>query len=336
VLSVFALFVVMGNAIGYRLLGIGYLCLPSCIYYRPDTGFHAGSQHLFGESQGKITKELRTAHMENPADKSKYVTFGEPRVFTRDTLTTKPSTEDPVTGINDRGHLAGYTGHCPSMREAIGQRFGVATKDALYDKSKDDKWYSAHPSITKPSVTEVSRHELPKQLGSTRDTTKGSKSHVATDFDLEGRSVFSGSKLPGYAGFIPGSRSEYGKTYGALHRAIDRDADGAASAMATGKGGASPGTSVGTEADRAVWSDRSPRTPRVVSMVDGDANLPGYTGYSPKHPHGRGAEMSAEEAKHEPPSPKVVPISENFHRQVRPNHQFAVRLSRSSVQLGAE
>eukprot|EP01046_Picozoa_sp_COSAG06_P093536 COSAG06_NODE_39720_length_409_cov_1.170968_1_plen_65_part_01 len=64
-LSAFALFVVIGNAIGYRLLGIGYLPAILHLLSAADTGFHAGSQHLFGESQGKITKELRTAHMEN-------------------------------------------------------------------------------------------------------------------------------------------------------------------------------------------------------------------------------------------------------------------------------
>lgn len=240
--------------------------------FHADTGCHAGSQHLFGESQGKITQELRTAHTKNPADcSSKYVTFGEPRVFDRDTLTTKPSTENPLTGINDCGHLIGYTGHCPAMREAIGQRFGVATKDALYEKSQNEKWFAAHPAVAQPTTAQVSRHNLPKQLGSTRDTTVNS--HRANDFDSNGRSVFTGSKLPGYSGFTPGSRSEYGKTYGAMHRAIDKDIDGGATAISTGKGGASPGTSVGTTADRAVWSDRSSRTPRVVSA--GERQLPG-------------------------------------------------------------
>lgn len=239
--------------------------------YCTDTGYHAGSQHLFGESQGKITKELRTAHAENAANSSsKYVTFGEPRVFERVPLTTKPSTENGITGINNRGHLIGYTGHCPAMREAIGERFGVATKDALYEKSQKEKWFSAHPPVMQ-LATEVSRADLPKQLGSTRDTTI--KSQRANELDSKGRSVFNGSKLPGYSGFTPGSRSEYGKTYGAMHRAMDKDADGDAAAMSTGKGGASPGTSVGTTADRAVWSDRSPRTPRVVTTTD--RQLPG-------------------------------------------------------------
>lgn len=241
----------------------------TCVHV--DTGCHAGSQHLFGESQGKITKELRTAHAQNAANTgSKYVTFGEPRVFERETLTMKPSTENEMTGTNDHGHTVGYTGHCPAMREAIGQRFGVATKDALYEKSKETKWFSAHPAV-KQSATEVSRDKLPKQLGSTRDTTV--MSYRATEMDSKGRSVFTGSKLPGYSGFIPGSRSEYGKTYGAMHRAIDKDIDGGATAMSTGKGGASPGTSIGTTADRAVWSDRSPRTPRVVTVAD--RQLPG-------------------------------------------------------------
>jgi hypothetical protein len=236
-----------------------------------DTGCHAGSQHLFGESQGKITKELRTAHAENAASSgSKYVTFGEPRVFDRETLTTKPSSENAMTGTNDHGHMVGYTGHCPAMREAIGQRFGVATKDALYEKSQETKWFSAHPAV-KQSATEISRDKLPKQLGSTRDTTV--TSYRASEMDSKGRSVFTGSKLPGYSGFIPGSRSEYGKTYGAMHRAIDKDPDGGATAMSTGKGGASPGTSIGTTADRAVWSDRSPRTQRVVTVAD--RQLPG-------------------------------------------------------------
>ena len=185
-------------------------------------------------------------------------------MFDRQTLTTKPSTENEMNG-----HLIGYTGHCPSMREAIGQRFGVATQDALYEKSKNSKWFSAHPHV-KQTTTEVSRHELPKQLGSTRDT---SVTMHAMELDSKGRSVFAGSKLPGYSGFTPGARSEYGKTHGAMHRAIDKDADIGAAAMSTGRGGASPGTSIGTTADRAVWSDRSPRTPRVVTIAD--HQLPG-------------------------------------------------------------
>ena len=190
------------------------------------------------------------------------MSFGEPRVFERETLTTKPSTEDKMTG-----HLIGYTGHCPSMREAIGQRFGVATQDALYEKSRNANWFSDQ---AKQTTTEVSRHELPKQLGSTRDTTV---TMHANELDSKGRSVFTGTKMPGYSGFTPGARSEYGKTHGAMHRAIDKDADGAAAAMSTGRGGASPGTSIGTTADRAVWSDRSPRTPRVVTVAD--RQLPG-------------------------------------------------------------
>ena len=190
------------------------------------------------------------------------MSFGEPRVFERETLTTKPSTEDKMTG-----HLIGYTGHCPSMREAIGQRFGVATQDALYEKSRNANWFSDQ---AKQTTTEVSRHELPKQLGSTRDTTV---TMHANELDSKGRSVFTGTKMAGYSGFTPGARSEYGKTHGAMHRAIDKDADGAAAAMSTGRGGASPGTSIGTTADRAVWSDRSPRTPRVVTVAD--TQLPG-------------------------------------------------------------
>ena len=118
---------------------------------------------------------------------------------------------------------------------------------------------------------------------------------------------------------------------------MDQDVDGGASAMSTGKGGASPGTSIGTTADRAVWSDRSPRTPRAVKVADGQ--LPGYTGYSPKHPHARGEDLTAEETKVEHAQgiikPKQVSASENYHRQVRPNHDFAVRLSKSSVQIGS-
>ena len=114
------------------------------------------------------------------------MSFGEPRVFERETLTTKPSTEDKMTG-----HLIGYTGHCPSMREAIGQRFGVATQDALYEKSRNatsaGKWFSAQ---VKQTTTEVSRHELPKQLGSTRDTTV---TMHANELDSKGRSVFTGT-----------------------------------------------------------------------------------------------------------------------------------------------
>lgn len=74
-------------------------------------------------------------------------------------------------------------------------------------------------------------------------------------------------------------------------------------------------------------------------MKVADGQLPGYTGYSPKHPHARGEDLTAEETKVEHAQgiikPKQVSASENYHRQVRPNHDFAVRLSKSSVQIGS-
>lgn len=157
-----------------------------------------------------------------------------------------------------------------NLRQASSQSSPGCEPGAVYEKSQETECFSAHPAV-RQSATEIPQHELPKQLGSTRDTTV--MSYRASEMDSKGRSVFTGSKVPGYGGFIPGSRSEYGKTYGAMHRAIDKDPDGGASAMSTGKGGASPGTSIGTTADRAVWSDRSPRTPRVVTVAD--RQLPG-------------------------------------------------------------
>ena len=267
------------------------------------TGYHPGTQHLFGESQGKITQELRKEHAANPrVDTKKFVSFGEPRVIDRSMLTTVPSQTDAVTSINSAAHLTGYTGHCPGMREAIGERFGVATKDALYDKQVASRSKAA---------TTVAKGTIPKAMGSPRDTTVPS---VSTD--TAGRSVFQGSKIPGYFGFIPGKRSEYGKTFGALHRAMDEDVSADAEAMASGKGGATPGTSIGTTADRALWSDRTPRTPRVVAIAD--AQLPGTTIYSPKHPRARGEAAAPDE-----PSPKLVPRKSSYHRQVRPHHLFA-------------
>ena len=43
------------------------------------TGFQAGGQHVFADTQGRATKHLREAHAKNRSDKNQFVNYNESR-----------------------------------------------------------------------------------------------------------------------------------------------------------------------------------------------------------------------------------------------------------------
>eukprot|EP01043_Picozoa_sp_COSAG02_P017518 COSAG02_NODE_795_length_17133_cov_6.577727_17_plen_426_part_00 len=158
------------------------------------TGFQAGEQHVFAESQGRSTRDLRQAHVKNPSDKNSFVGYGESRTYDRATLTYAGSTCDPVTDKSSNSHVPGYAGHTPTTRDAIGQRFGKATADSLYEKSKKNVWYSGEVSARVP------KHQLPREMGLPRET-----GGIASMPDRN-------NQLPGYTGFVQHSKDTFAKT----------------------------------------------------------------------------------------------------------------------------
>eukprot|EP01051_Picozoa_sp_SAG22_P002394 SAG22_NODE_105_length_20045_cov_23.373308_3_plen_365_part_00 len=167
------------------------------------TGFQAGSQHIFGDTYGRMTGSLRKEHQSSPGDKNTFLTYEENRGGHKNDITLLSSTRDKVTDKSSRSHVPGYAGHCPAQREAIGKRFGVSTADPLYSKSRDAVWYGGDNS---PSVP---KSMLPTQMGPPRETGLG-----VADADL------STNRLPGYTGFIKHSKDTFAKTYGETTRRL--------------------------------------------------------------------------------------------------------------------
>jgi hypothetical protein len=170
------------------------------------TGFQAGGQHVFAESQGRATRDLRQAHVSNPSDKNSFVDYGESRTSLKSTLTYSSSTRDPVTDKSSNSHVPGYAGHTPTTRDAIGQRFGKATADSLYEKSKKNVWYSGEVSARVP------KSQLPREMGLPRETGGEAK--------MSNRN----NQLPGYTGFVQHSKDTFAKTYGETTRQLKNPA----------------------------------------------------------------------------------------------------------------
>ena len=82
-----------------------WLCLRTCRYWIPRR-LAAPVRRITGQDHQGVADSTRGKCVQRG---SKYVTFEEPRVFERETLTTKPSTENVMTGTNDHGHIVGYT-----------------------------------------------------------------------------------------------------------------------------------------------------------------------------------------------------------------------------------
>ena len=116
-----------------------------------------------------------------------------------------------------------------------------------------------------------------------------------------------GDKLPGYTGFVPDERAQFGHTYGHTHR------------------------SVIPHAPSIPWCNRLPTSPRMIGVKE-DKQLPGYTGFYPSSPRARG-EITAEVATLRADG-QFVPMRV-FNRQLRTNDAYAERLSKSSIKLGA-
>lgn len=150
-----------------------------------------------------MTGALRTAHQTSPGDKNMFLNYEEDRGGHKDDITMKPSSRNAVTDTSSRSHVPGYAGHCPAQREAIGKRFGVATADSLYYKSKGEVWYGGANS---PSVA---KSMLPQQMGRPRETSVN-----VADADL------STNRLPGYTGFIKHAKDTFAKTYGETTRQL--------------------------------------------------------------------------------------------------------------------
>ena len=100
------------------------------------TGFQAGGQHVFADTQGRATKHLREAHAKNRSDKNQFVNYNESRPSNALNLTNTGSTvrpaaarpaprilvraltvqlpclcqRDAVTDQNTNSHLPGYAG----------------------------------------------------------------------------------------------------------------------------------------------------------------------------------------------------------------------------------
>jgi hypothetical protein len=206
-------------------------------------------------------------------------------------------------GRYDNAHLAGYTGHLPGVRdneELIGARMATATAPDLMAAAQAQR-----------PPTAVREGRVPQILGLQRETTGPAVLDHATglphELDSLGRSVGQGEKLPGYTGFVPGERGEYGHTYGHTHRRV-------------------------LPQSPAVWCDMSPRSPRLVSARQPEAQLPGYSGFAPQTPRARG-EVEPRQAV-EATGAQYLP-TRVFQRQLRTNEQYAERLSSSSIRLGA-
>ena len=167
------------------------------------TGFQAGSQHMFADTYGRSTAALRKEHIDHPSDKNRFVTFGESRSSARDQISTEPSIVNPVTNTNSRAHVPGYAGHTPTTRDAIGQRFGLATAPSLYQKSKKNVWYDGN--IT----GRVAKSQLPREMGLPRETSKSAPPDTTI------------TQLPGYTGFVQHSKDTFAKTYGQTTRQLN-------------------------------------------------------------------------------------------------------------------
>lgn len=130
------------------------------------TGFQAGSQHIFGDTYGRMTGALRSEHQVNPGDKNTFLNYEEDRGGHKHGITMESSSLDKVTDQSSRSHVPGYAGHCPAQREAIGKRFGVSTADSLYSKSRGAVWYGGQRGET------VAKSMLPTQMGPPRETSR--------------------------------------------------------------------------------------------------------------------------------------------------------------------
>eukprot|EP01045_Picozoa_sp_COSAG04_P014514 COSAG04_NODE_1092_length_8322_cov_1.935547_4_plen_190_part_00 len=60
------------------------------------TGFQAGGQHVFADTQGRATKHLREAHAKNRSDKNQFVNYNESRPSNALNLTNTGSTVRPA------------------------------------------------------------------------------------------------------------------------------------------------------------------------------------------------------------------------------------------------
>jgi hypothetical protein len=104
-------------------------------------------------------------HRRQHSDKNEFLTYGENRTSQKANITSAESTVDMVTSTSSRSHVPGYSGHCPTTRDAVGQRFGVSTAPSLYSKSQKSVWYTGDVAGT------VAKSELPREMGLPRSTS---------------------------------------------------------------------------------------------------------------------------------------------------------------------
>jgi hypothetical protein len=158
------------------------------------TGFQAGGQHVFAETQGRATRNLRQAHVNSPSHKNSFVNYGESRAGNRQLLTYAGSTCDPVTDQSSNSHVPGYAGHTPTTLDAVGQRFGKSTAESLYEKSKKNVWYSGDISGRVPKSKMPHERGLPRETGGTAAMPNRD------------------NQVPGYTGFVQHSKDTFAKT----------------------------------------------------------------------------------------------------------------------------
>ena len=149
-----------------------------------------------------------------------------------------------MTDKSSNSHVPGYAGHTPTTRDAIGQRFGKATSESLYEKSKKNVWYSGEVSARVP------KSQLPREMGLPRETGG------------QARMTNRNNQLPGYTGFVQHSKDTFAKTYGETTRQLKNPA---------------PLNSLATTIEKPFgkW---------ILAGNNDDTNhIPGYGGHVPGH-----------------------------------------------------